>query len=90
MGCLPMLVQMPVFIALYQTVVRTPELATGHFLWLELGSSDPYYILPLLAAAFTMANSMLMSYGNPAAKTNATTFIMPVMIFSLRLEFLVH
>src|SRR5699024_8866497 len=50
-------------------------------LWLELGKADPYYILPILAAIFTLANSLLMSYGNPAAKTNAMSFIMPVMIF---------
>lgn len=81
MGFLPLLIQMPIFIALYQTVTRTPELATGHFLWLELGRPDPYFILPILAALFTMANSWLMQYGNPHSKTNAMTFVMPIMIF---------
>ena len=81
MGCLPMIVQMPIFIALYQTVMRTPELASGHFLWLELGESDPYYILPIFAAVFTLINSLLMSYGNPETKINVMTFIMPAMIF---------
>lgn len=81
MGCLPMLIQMPIFIALYQTVTRTPELATGNFLWLELGNPDPYFVLPVLAALFTMANSWLMQYGNPHSKTGAMTFVMPVMIF---------
>lgn len=81
MGCLPMLIQMPIFIALYQTVTRTPELASGNFLWLELGNPDPYYILPILAALFTMANSWLMQHGNPNSKTGAMTFVMPVMIF---------
>lgn len=81
MGCLPLIIQMPIFIALYQTVMRTPELASGNFLWLELGESDPYYILPLFAAVFTLINSLLMSYGNPETKINAMTFIMPAMIF---------
>lgn len=81
MGCLPMFIQMPIFIALYQTVTRTPELASGNFLWLELGNPDPYYILPILAALFTMANSWLMQHGNPNSKTGAMTFVMPVMIF---------
>lgn len=81
MGCLPMLIQMPIFIALYQTVTRTPELASGNFLWLELGNPDPYYVLPILAALFTMANSWLMQHGNPNSKTGAMTFVMPVMIF---------
>lgn len=81
MGCLPMLIQVPIFIALYQTVTRTPELASGNFLWLELGNPDPYYIVPILAALFTMANSWLMQHGNPNSKTGAMTFVMPVMIF---------
>lgn len=81
-GCLPLLIQMPIFIALYQTVTRTPELATGNFLWLELGQPDPIYILPLLAAAFTLLNSWMMQYGNPNAKSNAAmTYMMPIMIF---------
>ena len=81
MGCLPLFIQMPIFIALYQTVTRTPELATGNFLWLELGETDPYYILPLLAAFFTFVNSWLMTHGNPESKSNAMTFVMPIMIF---------
>lgn len=79
---LPLLIQFPIFIALYQTVTRTPELASGNFLWLELGSPDPYYILPLLAAAFTALNSWMMQYGNPRANSSAAmTWIMPIMIF---------
>ncbi len=81
MGCLPLFIQMPIFIALYQTVIRTPELATGNFLWLELGEIDPYYILPILAAIFTFINSWLMAHGNPESKSNAMTFVMPIMIF---------
>lgn len=81
MGCLPLLIQMPIFIALYQTVVRTPELATGNFLWMELGNPDPLYILPILAAVFTLANSWLMQYGNPKSNTGGMTYIMPIMIF---------
>lgn len=81
MGCLPLLVQMPIFIALYQTVIRTPELATGNFLWLELGEPDPYYIIPLIAAGFTMLNSWLTQYGNPHSQSNMMTYVMPVMIF---------
>lgn len=81
-GCLPLLIQMPIFIALYQTVTRTPELAQGNFLWLELGSPDPLYILPLLAAGFTLLNSWLMQYGNPNGKSNALlNYLMPAMIF---------
>lgn len=81
-GCLPLLIQMPIFIALYQTVTRTPILQEADFLWLQLGFPDPLYILPLLAAGFTFLNSWLMQYGNPNAKSNALiTFLMPALIF---------
>lgn len=82
MGCLPLLVQMPIFIALFQTVTRTPELANGNFLWMELGNPDPYYILPILAAGFTFLNTWLTQYGNPnASQGKGMLFIMPIMIF---------
>lgn len=81
MGCLPMLIQMPIFISLYQAVIRTPELSTGNFLWLELGEPDPTYILPILAAVFTLGNTFLTQYGNPHSKSNAMSYVMPVMIF---------
>lgn len=81
-GCLPLLIQMPIFIALYQTVTRTPALQEADFLWLQLGFPDPLYILPLLAAGFTFLNSWLMQYGNPNAKSNTLiTFLMPALIF---------
>ena len=81
-GCLPLLIQMPIFIALYQTVTRTPALQEADFLWLQLGFPDPLYILPLLAAGFTFLNSWLMQYSNPNAKSNALiTFLMPALIF---------
>ncbi|MGU9560649.1 membrane protein insertase YidC, partial [Lactiplantibacillus pentosus] len=54
-GCLPLLVQMPVLIALYQAIFRSQELKTGSFLWMQLGDKDPYFILPVLAALFTFA-----------------------------------
>ncbi len=54
-GCLPLLVQMPVMMALYQAILRIPELRAGHFLWLNLSEADPYFILPILAAVFTFS-----------------------------------
>lgn len=49
-GCLPILVQMPVFIALYWTLMESVELRhAGWILWIkDLSLLDPYYILPLL------------------------------------------
>lgn len=49
-GCLPMLVQIPVFIALYWVLLESVELRQAPFiLWIQdLSIKDPYYILPLL------------------------------------------
>lgn len=80
MGCLPMLIQMPVFIALYQAVNRTPILATGDFLWVNLGQPDPYYILPLLAGLFTLGHSVLMSMGRATESNKIMTYVMPLFI----------
>lgn len=49
-GCWPMLVQFPVFIALYWVLLESVELRQADFLfWLnDLSSPDPYYVLPVL------------------------------------------
>ena len=49
-GCLPIVVQIPVFIALYWVLVETVEMRQAPFvLWLnDLSSKDPYFILPLI------------------------------------------
>jgi len=49
-GCLPILVQIPVFIALYWVLVESVQLRLAPFvLWIhDLSQQDPYYILPLL------------------------------------------
>lgn len=82
-GCLPMLVQMPIMIALYQAIYRIEDLKTGHFLWLNLSKPDPYLILPILAAVFTFLSSYLtsMSQLEKSATTTVMNFAMPLMIF---------
>ena len=52
-GCLPMLVQMPVFIALYWVLMESVELRHAPWiLWInDLSAMDPYFILPLIMGA---------------------------------------
>ncbi|WP_133182627.1 membrane protein insertase YidC [Shewanella decolorationis] len=52
-GCLPILLQMPIFIALYWVLLESFELRHAPFmLWIhDLSVQDPYYILPLLMGA---------------------------------------
>ena len=82
MGCLPALVQMPVMIALYQAISRTEVLRSGNFLWMNLGSTDPYFILPVLAAILTYFTSKLtmMSQPDGGGAGKSMTYVMPVMI----------
>ena len=52
-GCLPILVQIPVFISLYWVLLESVELRQAHFMfWLDdLSTPDPYFVLPLIMAA---------------------------------------
>lgn len=49
-GCLPMLIQLPIFLALYWVFVESVELRQAPFmLWItDLSVKDPYYVLPVL------------------------------------------
>lgn len=83
-GCLPLLIQMPIMIALYQAVGATKEIHEGYFLWVELGKSDPYFILPILAAFFTWLNSYFILQGqakNAQQMKFLQLYMMPGMIF---------
>ncbi|MEZ5489950.1 MAG: membrane protein insertase YidC [Gammaproteobacteria bacterium] len=67
-GCLPMLVQMPVFIALYWMLMRSVELRHApFFLWIEdLSVMDPFFVLPLLmGASMFLQTSLSPTPGDP-------------------------
>lgn len=86
---LPLLVQLPVMWALYQAIWRTNVLKTGSFLWLQLGKTDPYFVLPILAAVFTFISSWLSMASMPEknSMTTSMTYIMPIFIFIMALQF---
>ena len=56
-GCLPMIIQIPVFFALYYVLIESVQLRQAPFiLWVkDLSVHDPYYVLPIL-----MGLSMLL------------------------------
>jgi YidC/Oxa1 family membrane protein insertase len=60
-GCLPMLIQIPVFIALYWAILSSVELRHAPFFgWIhDLSASDPYYILPLIMGISMVIQSKL-------------------------------
>ncbi len=87
-GCLPLLIQMPVLIALYQSISRTEVLRTGHFLWVNLGTPDPLFIMPILAALLTLATSKLTSMSQLQKNSSMAimTYMMPVMILFITIS----
>jgi len=68
-GCLPILLQMPIFLALYWVFLESVELRHAEFgLWLtDLSSKDPYYILPILMgiSMFIMQKMQPMTIQDP-------------------------
>lgn len=86
-GCLPMLIQLPVMMALYQAILRTEELRQGNFLWMNLGQPDPYFVLPIIAAALTFATTYFSMKSNPVQNTmtKSMMFVSPLMILMIGL-----
>jgi len=60
-GCLPMLMQMPVFFALYWVLYESVELRHApFFLWIvDLSAMDPYFVLPILMGASQYGMQMM-------------------------------
>lgn len=79
-GCLPILIQIPVFIALYWVLLSSVEMRDAPWiLWItDLSVKDPYYILPAIMAASTMLQTWLNP--KPADPMQARMmWIMPLM-----------
>jgi YidC/Oxa1 family membrane protein insertase len=89
MGCLPMLLPMPILYALYFVFQNTIEFRGVPFLWLpDLSMRDPYYITPLLMGISMFVMSWIGLKGapsNPQAKI--MSYMMPVMLTVLFLNF---
>ena len=87
-GCLPMLIQIPVFIALYNALQNTIEMRHAPFFWWikDLSAKDPIYITPLIMGA-TMVIQQKMT-PTSADPTQAKMFmLMPIMFTFLFLSF---
>ena len=87
-GCLPMLLPMPIFIALYWVLFESVELRQAPFmLWIDdLAQMDPYFILPLLMGASTyMMQSLNPQVGDPMQQKMMK--MMPIMFTVLFLFF---
>ncbi|MDH3973987.1 MAG: membrane protein insertase YidC [Deltaproteobacteria bacterium] len=79
-GCLPMIVQIPVFIALYNVLMNAIELrhAPFHFWIMDMSVKDPYYVTPLLMG-ITMFLQQKMSPAAPDPTQQKVMMMMPVI-----------
>ena len=61
-GCLPMILQMPIFFAFYKVLYSSVELVDAPFFgWIhDLSQKDPYYVLPVLMGLAMVLNQKLM------------------------------
>lgn len=87
-GCLPILVQIPVFIALYYVLLESVELRQAPFVfWLQdLSAKDPYYILPVLMG-LSMLVQQKMSPAPPDPLQAKMMLFMPILFTVLFLNF---
>lgn len=86
-GCLPLLLQFPFLIALFRVLHEYPYQGPANFLWLEnLGTPDPFYILPILAAITTFWQSKMSTPGGQEGSQQTMLYAMPLLIgwFSTR------
>jgi YidC/Oxa1 family membrane protein insertase len=87
-GCLPILLQIPVFFALYKVLLIAIELRGAPFmLWItDLSQKDPYYILPIvMGITMVIQQKMTPSAGDP--KQQKLMMFMPVIFTFLFLNF---
>jgi len=79
-GCLPMLLQMPVFLALYWTLMESVELRQAPLaLWIkDLSIMDPYFVLPILMG-ISMFLTQMMQPEPPDPVQAKVMKLMPVM-----------
>jgi YidC/Oxa1 family membrane protein insertase len=84
-GCLPIVVQIPVFISLYWVLLASVELRHAPFyLWIhDLSAQDPYYVLPLLM----MASMVIQTKLNPVPPDPVQAKVMMIMPFAFGVMF---
>jgi len=82
-GCLPILLQMPVFLALYWTLMESVELRQAPFLlWInDLSVMDPYFVLPILMGISMFLTQMMQPEPPDPIQAKVFKFLPIVMTF---------
>jgi YidC/Oxa1 family membrane protein insertase len=88
-GCLPVLIQMPIYIALYSMLGASVELYRSSFLWIkDLTAPDPFYVLPVVTGALMFLQQRTQPM-NPdpqqASQQKMMMYSMPVLFTVLNM-----
>ena len=80
-GCLPLLIQMPLFFAYYRVLANVIELRQAHWYWLhDLSSPDPLFILPaIILVSMFLVQFLTPSPGMDPTQRKMMAFLMPVI-----------
>lgn len=81
-GCLPSLLQMPVWFALYQSLSTNIELYHTPFVgfWQDLSAPDPFYVLPLVLGALMWVQQKMTPSTMDPLQAKMMLYMMPAMI----------
>jgi YidC/Oxa1 family membrane protein insertase len=85
-GCLPILIQMPIYIGLYTMLEKSVELYHAPFFgWIQdLTAPDPYYVTPVVTGALMFLQQRL-SPTPPEGQQKALMYMMPIMFLTFTL-----
>ena len=80
-GCLPVLIQMPLFFAYFRVLQNTVELRQAHWFWLtDLSNPDPLHILPIIIiASMFLTQFITPSPGMDPAQRRMMAIMMPII-----------
>lgn len=80
-GCIPLLIQMPFFFAIWQVLSQAVELVDAPFIWWiqDLSSKDPYYILPIVSSLALLLQQVWTPMPTTDPMQKKIMYIMPVV-----------
>lgn len=86
-GCLPMLLQMPIWVALYRTIYAAVDLYQAPlFLWIDdLSAPDPYFVMPLMLGALMFVQQKMTPTVGDQTQAKVMLWVMPLMFTAFML-----
>lgn len=80
-GCLPLLIQLPIFMAFYYALIRFKFTENASFIWIpNIANPDPYYILAVLAAVTTFLQQRVSMVDTKDPTQKSMLYVMPLFM----------